>query len=115
MNSDLGTKWLGLLHDLLPDATRFAVLVNPENPTTAEPMIKNVQAAASTIGRQIEVLNASSNRDIDTAFANLVQKRAAALLISTDALFLEGRVQLSRRRRTQDESGRRGRSRLLSE
>jgi putative tryptophan/tyrosine transport system substrate-binding protein len=95
MNSDLGTKWLGLLHDLLPGATRFAVLVNPKNPTTTEPMIKSVQAAASTIGRQVEVLYASSNSDIDTAFANLVQKRAEALLIGTDALFLEGRVQLA--------------------
>jgi putative ABC transport system substrate-binding protein len=95
MNSDLGAKWLGLLHDLLPGATRFAVLVNLEQRLMAEVMIRDVQAAASTIGRQIEVLYASTNRDIDTAFVNLVQKRAEALLIMTDALFLERRAQLA--------------------
>jgi putative ABC transport system substrate-binding protein len=54
-----------------------------------------VQAAASTIGRQIEVFYASTNRDIDTAFTNLVQKRAEALLICIDPLFLESRAQLA--------------------
>jgi putative ABC transport system substrate-binding protein len=95
MNVQLGAKWLGLLHELLPNATRFAVLVNPENPLTVEIMIKDVQAAASTIGRQIEVLYARTNRDIDSAFASLVQKRAEGLLISTDELFRERLEQLA--------------------
>jgi putative ABC transport system substrate-binding protein len=95
MNVDLGAKWLGLLHDLLPSATRFAVLVNLGDRLGAEALIKDVQAAASTMGRQIEVLYASSDRDIDTAFANLVQKHIEALLIQPNALFLERRVQLA--------------------
>jgi putative ABC transport system substrate-binding protein len=83
MNSELGTKQLGLLHELLPGAARFAVLVNPNTPL-AESMIADVRAAASAIGRQIEVLYVSTNRDIDAAFASLVQKRADALLVSSD-------------------------------
>ena len=93
MNAELGAKRLGLLHELLPGAARFAVLVNPNNPS-AEFMITDVQAAASAIGRQIEVLTASTNREIDAAFASLVQKRADALLVSPDALFANRRVQL---------------------
>jgi putative ABC transport system substrate-binding protein len=62
------------LHELLPGAARFAVLVNPNNPL-AEPLSRDVQAAALSIGRQIEVLTASTNRDIDAVFAGLEQKR----------------------------------------
>jgi putative ABC transport system substrate-binding protein len=72
MNSELNAKRLGLLHELLPGAARFAVLVNPNNPT-AETMIIDAQAAAAAIGRPIEVLTASTNRDIDAAFASLMQ------------------------------------------
>ena len=79
-------KRLGLLHELLPGATRFAVLVNPNNPST-ESVITDLQAAALTIGRQIEVLTASSNREMDTAFASALQKRVDALLVSPDPLF----------------------------
>ena len=91
---ELGPKRLGLLHDLLPGAVRFAVLVNPKNPDVVQPFIKDVQAAGATIGRQIEVLAASTNRDIDTAFASLVQKRADALLVAPETLFSNRRVQL---------------------
>ena len=94
MNWELGPKRLGLLHDLLPGAVRFAVLVNPKNPDVVQPFIKDVQAAGATIGRQIEVLAASTNRDIDTAFASLVQKRADALLVAPETLFSNRRVQL---------------------
>jgi putative tryptophan/tyrosine transport system substrate-binding protein len=95
MNYHLGAKWLGLFHDLLPSATRYALLVNPDDPDVAKSFIKDVQGAARAIGGEIEVLNASTNRVIDTAFASLVQKRAEALLICTDALFLERRLQLA--------------------
>ena len=91
---ELGAKRLGLLHELLPSATRFAVLVNPDNPFITKPFVTEVQAAASAIGRQIEVVTASTNGDIDTAFATLVKKRADAFLISPDALFVTRRVQL---------------------
>ena len=81
MNVELAAKRLGLLHELLPGAARFAVLVNPNIPV-AESLIADARAAASTIGRQIEVLTASTNREIDAAFASLAQKRVDALLVS---------------------------------
>src|SRR5262245_36283052 len=84
----LGAKRLGLLRELRPEAARFALLVNPNNPVTAETMIKDVTAAATTIGRQIEIITAGSYRDIDAAFAALVQKRADALLVMPDPMFL---------------------------
>jgi putative tryptophan/tyrosine transport system substrate-binding protein len=78
----------------LPGAARFAVFVNPTNPVVAEPFVKDVQAAAAAIGRQIEVFTAANNRDIDAAFASLVQKRAEAFLVSPDGLFSNRRVQI---------------------
>ena len=86
MQQELVAKQLGLLHELLPGATRFAVLVNPNNPTTGS-VIADLQAAALTIGRQIEVLSASTNREMDTVFASALQKRTDALLVSPDGLF----------------------------
>jgi putative ABC transport system substrate-binding protein len=94
MNAEIEAKRLGLLHELLPRATRFAVLVNPNNPL-AEGDIKNAQASAVAIGRQIEILTATTNREIDAAFASLVQKRADALLIGPDVFFTNRRVQLA--------------------
>jgi putative tryptophan/tyrosine transport system substrate-binding protein len=88
-------KGLGLLNELLPGAARFAVLVNPSNPFAAEPAITDARTAAVAIGRQIEVFTASSNRDIDTAFAALAQKRADAVMFTPDALFDNRRVQLA--------------------
>jgi putative tryptophan/tyrosine transport system substrate-binding protein len=90
----LAAKRLGLLHELLPGAARFALLVNPGNPGVTEPFVTEVQTAASVIGRQIEVVVASTNSDIDKAFVTLLNKRAEALIVSTDALFVNRRVQL---------------------
>ena len=70
------------------------MLVNPNNPTT-ESVIANLQAAALTIGRQIEVLSASTNREMDTAFASALQKRTDALLVSPEGLFLNRGVLLT--------------------
>jgi ABC-type uncharacterized transport system substrate-binding protein len=86
MNAELGAKQLGLLHELLPGATRFALLVNAGNPQS-ESVVTEVQSAASAIGRPAEILFARTNRDISAAFAGAVQKRADALLISPDPLF----------------------------
>jgi putative ABC transport system substrate-binding protein len=91
---ELAAKRLGLLHELLPGAARFALLVNPDNPGITEAFVAEAQTAASAIGRQIEVVTASTNGDIDRAFATLVNKRADAFLVSTDALFVTRRVQL---------------------
>jgi putative ABC transport system substrate-binding protein len=93
MNRELGAKRLGLLHVLLPEAARFAVLVNPSTPAT-ESLVADLQAAATSIGRQIDVFTATSNREIDAAFANLAQSQVAAVLITTGPLFDNRRVQL---------------------
>ena len=90
----LGAKRLALLHELLPNAVRFAVLVNPNNPGITEAYVSELQAAASAIGRQIEVVTASTNSGIDTAVATIVRMRADAFLISPEALFVTRRVQL---------------------
>jgi len=94
MSNELVAKRLGLLHELLPTATRFAVLVNPKNPTT-ESLKKDVEVAAAAIGPQIEFFTASTGVDIDTAFASLVQRRADALLVHPDNLFINRRIQLT--------------------
>jgi putative ABC transport system substrate-binding protein len=95
LSAELGAKRLGLLQELLPGAARFAVLVNPNNAVATETLIKDAQAAAATIGRKIEVVSAGTNRDIDTAFASLVQKRVDALMVGADPMFLDRRVQLA--------------------
>jgi putative ABC transport system substrate-binding protein len=94
MNSELGAKQLGLLHELLPGATRFALLVNAGNPQI-ESVVTEVQSAASAIGRVLEIVSARTNRDINAAFADAVQKRADALLISPDPLFTNRLVKLA--------------------
>ncbi len=88
-------KQLGILHELLPQAIHFGVLSNPQN-ALHELVVKEAQAAASVIGGTIEVLTASTGGEIDTAFARLAQeKRVQGLLVSNDAFFLGGRVQLA--------------------
>jgi putative ABC transport system substrate-binding protein len=91
---ELGPKRLGLLLELLPGAARFAMLVNADNPFIAEPFVTELLAAASAIGRQIGVVTARTNGDIDTAFATFIKNRADAFLTSPDALFVTRRVQL---------------------
>jgi putative ABC transport system substrate-binding protein len=90
---ELAAKRLGLLRELLPGAALFGALVNPDNPI-AESFVRELRTAASTIGRQIEVVTARTNGEIDTAYAALVKKRADALLVSPDPMFLTRRVQL---------------------
>jgi putative tryptophan/tyrosine transport system substrate-binding protein len=85
LNSELGAKRLGLLHELLP--------VNPNNPA-GDFLARDVQAAARAIGRQVESFSAGTPREIDAAFASLVQSRADALLVGADPLLDTRRVQL---------------------
>ena len=80
-------KRLGLLHDLLPKAVRVAVLVNPANATNTESSLREVQEAARTIGLQIQVLNASTSREIDAAFATLARERPDALFVAPEPFF----------------------------
>jgi putative tryptophan/tyrosine transport system substrate-binding protein len=86
MTYQIAPKRLGLLHQMLPSAARFALLVNnPESFDNAS-AITNLQAAAAVIGRKFDIVTTDGNFDIDTAFASLVQKRTDAILVSPDLL-----------------------------
>jgi putative ABC transport system substrate-binding protein len=86
-------KRLQLLRELVPNVTIVAILVNPNNPQ-ADEQLPALQAAARTLGLQVQVFKASSPSEIDTAFANLVQQRAGAVVSAGDAFFLTRREQL---------------------
>jgi putative tryptophan/tyrosine transport system substrate-binding protein len=94
MSSELTAKRIGLLHELIPRAARFALLVNTTAPGIAEPVIKDAQAAASTIGRQVEILQAGSSRDIAVAFANMAQMQLEGLVLAPNGLFSSRRSQV---------------------
>ena len=79
----------------MPRATHIALLVNRTNPVSAESVIKDVERAASATARPIEVFDASTSREIEMAFAALVQKRAEALVVGADPFFIDRRVQLA--------------------
>jgi putative tryptophan/tyrosine transport system substrate-binding protein len=87
LDVELGPKRLDLLHELIPKATNVAALVNPTDRARATAISENMQAAARTIGLQLQVLNASSDSDIDTAFGNLAQQQTGALVIGGDPFF----------------------------
>jgi putative ABC transport system substrate-binding protein len=89
----LGAKRLELLRQLAPNATTIAVLVYPNTPNT-EAERKDVQAAAQAIGQQLIMLDASSDRDIDAAFATFVQRGAGALLAGSSAFMVSHRERL---------------------
>jgi putative ABC transport system substrate-binding protein len=91
LNLEVGPKKLQLLHELVPTATIIGVLVNPANPNN-EIRSKDMQAAAHILGLELEILRASTERDIDEVFANLVQARVGALVINPDA-FITGRIE----------------------
>jgi putative ABC transport system substrate-binding protein len=76
-----------LLHELVPHAAVIGFLANPNNPILAESDTRNVREAARTLGLQVHVLHAGTDRDFDTVFATLVQLRAGALLIDGDGFF----------------------------
>jgi putative ABC transport system substrate-binding protein len=86
LTTELGPKQLELLHELVPSASRIALLVNPTNPN-AETLSKGLQAAARILGLEIHVFHSSSERDFDAVFATLAELRIAGLVIGTDALF----------------------------
>ena len=90
--TELGAKRLALLHELVPKAVRIAVLVNPANIGSTE-SIRNIPEAARAMGLQVQVLKASTSREIEAAFATLVRDRADALYIAGDVFFTSRRVQ----------------------
>jgi putative tryptophan/tyrosine transport system substrate-binding protein len=94
LTGELLSKRLELLRELLPAATRLAVLVNPANAAVREMRLKGVEAAARAMGLQIQVFDAGSSREIAVAFANIARDRPDALFILDDPLFSLRRVQL---------------------
>jgi putative ABC transport system substrate-binding protein len=94
LNTELGPKRLELQHELVPSATIIAMLINPTNPN-AEPVSRQLRAAGHTLGLEMPVVRVSTERDLDTAFASLVQLRAGALVIGADAFFTSRSGQLA--------------------
>ena len=94
LGGELGPKRLELLHELVPAASNIALLVNPIGPN-AESDSKTMPAAARTLGLQLQVLNASTERELDIVFATLVERRAGALVIGPDAFFSNHAEQLA--------------------
>ena len=88
LSSELIAKRLGLLHDFIPTATIIGLLVNPTDPRT-ETQMRETQEAAHSLGLLIHVLNASTEGEINTAFAMLPQLRPGALLVGTSNLFTD--------------------------
>jgi ABC-type uncharacterized transport system substrate-binding protein len=95
LNSEVVAKRLELLSELVPAASRVAVLVNPTNATDTETTVRAVAAAAPAIGLQIQLFNASTSREIEAAFATFVRERPDALFVGPDPLFQSRRVQLA--------------------
>jgi putative tryptophan/tyrosine transport system substrate-binding protein len=95
LNAEVAPKRVELLHELVPTASVIALLINPTNPALAEPVSRASQAAAHTLGLHLHVLNASTERDFDAVFANLIQLRAGGLVIGPSALFAARSEQLA--------------------
>jgi len=84
---EVAPKLLEMLHDVIPTATSFVLLVNPANPSIAESVTSNVQAAVRTLGLELRVLQASTERELDAIFMLLKQHRVAGLVIGPDPFF----------------------------
>jgi ABC-type uncharacterized transport system substrate-binding protein len=95
MGVELVSKRLELAHELVPTATVIAALINPANTAQAEPQLRNLQAAARTLGLKLHVVHASTERDFGTVFANLAELRPGALVISTDGFLISRNQQLA--------------------
>ena len=94
LNADVAAKRLGLLRELVPQAARFVTLVNPTS-VLARPFTKDLEAGAASLGLHVEVLNASSDRDIEAAFGTLPQQPGSVLVFGPDAFFYIRRAQIA--------------------
>jgi putative ABC transport system substrate-binding protein len=94
-NTEIAGKRLGLLHELVPNAARIALLLNPANEASAADTLKEVETAAGTIGLETKVFKASTSAEIDAAFAAFAQERFQALFVFGDGFFVSRRVQLA--------------------
>jgi putative ABC transport system substrate-binding protein len=95
LNAVVSPKRLELLHELLPTARVMALLVNPASPTLTEIETNGALSAAQNLGVELHILNASSERDIDEAFAKITQLRGSGLVIGADAFFTSRRKLLA--------------------
>jgi putative tryptophan/tyrosine transport system substrate-binding protein len=93
--TEVVSKRLGLLHDLVPGAARIAVLLNPTDATRSDAMLSELQTAARTLALEIQALYASTSPEIASAFATLARQRADALFVAPDGFFNSRRVQLA--------------------
>jgi putative ABC transport system substrate-binding protein len=87
MNIEFNPKRLELLHELVPEAKSFAVLVNPTNPVSANAAMKDLEGPSRALGLQLHVLNASADREIESVFAKLAQLKVGGLIIAADTFF----------------------------
>jgi putative ABC transport system substrate-binding protein len=94
INTELVSKRLELLREVVPKATVVALLVNPTSPEITESVSKDLQSTARALGLQLHILHASTDRDFDRVFAMLAQLRAGALVIAPDAFFISRNEQL---------------------
>ena len=94
-NVEMAPKRMQLLHELIPTASVMALFVNPADGTLAEAYSREVQAAARTLGVELHILNVSTDRDLDGAFAKLIESRAGGLVISGGAFLTSRNEQLA--------------------
>jgi putative tryptophan/tyrosine transport system substrate-binding protein len=94
MNNEVAPKRLALLYELVPSAARFGILVNPKNPVT-ESAITEARAAAAKIGREVEILTATNDLDLEAVFSDLMQKHVGALLVTPESFFYVRREKLA--------------------
>jgi putative tryptophan/tyrosine transport system substrate-binding protein len=92
---EVGPKWLQFLHEMVPNATSLALLINPTSPNLAEVQTKDLQAAARSGGLQLHVLQASNDRDFDDVFSSVSRLRAGGLVISSDSFFFSRSKELA--------------------
>ena len=87
VNIEVAPKRLEMLHEIIPTATTFALLINPSNPTLAEPTTRDIRASARTLGVQLHVVSATTDNEVEHAFASLAKLGVGGLVIGTDPFF----------------------------
>jgi putative tryptophan/tyrosine transport system substrate-binding protein len=92
---EVASKWLQLLHELIPTARSFALLVNPTSSALAEVQSRDMQAAARILGLDVQMLHAATDRDLDFAFSRLKELQVGGLVISSDSFFFTRSQQLA--------------------
>ncbi len=93
LNGTLEAKRLGLLHEVVPQATTLGFLLNPTFPAAAR-QLRDMQEAARAIGVQLRVFNAGTDPEIDAAFETIAQQRILGLVVAADTLFVTHRERL---------------------